>query len=129
MRYQTVLFDLDGTLLDHLTAIHRSYAHTLPQLGLPAPTRDEVRRAIGGGLEHAMRRFVCEPDLARALTIYRAHWDRTMLEGAVLLPGARESRSPGCMRRAVPWRSSPTSTARPRAPSAGIWASPRSSGG
>jgi phosphoglycolate phosphatase len=88
MRYRTVLLDLDGTLLDHLPAIHRSYAHTLPQLGLPAPTREQVKRAIGGGLENAMRRFVREADLARALHIYREHWDRTMLDGVELMPGA-----------------------------------------
>jgi len=85
-----VLFDLDGTLIEHLPAIHRSYAHTLPQLGLPAPTREEVKRAIGGGLEKAMRRFVREDQLADALRIYRAHWDVTMLEGASLMPGAGE---------------------------------------
>ena len=88
MRYRTVLLDLDGTLLDHLPAIHRSYAHTLPQLGLPAPTREQVRRAIGGGLENAMRRFVRAADLPRALQIYREHWDRTMLDGVELMPGA-----------------------------------------
>jgi phosphoglycolate phosphatase-like HAD superfamily hydrolase len=90
MRYRTVLFDLDGTLLDHLPAIHRCYAHTLPQLGLPAPTREQVRRAIGGGLENAMRRFVRESDLPRALQLYSAYWDRTMLDGVELMPGAGE---------------------------------------
>ena len=88
MRYRTVLLDLDGTLLDHLPAIHRCYAYTLPQLGLPAPTREQVRRAIGGGLENAMRRFVREADLPRALAIYREYWDRTMLDGVELMPGA-----------------------------------------
>jgi phosphoglycolate phosphatase-like HAD superfamily hydrolase len=90
MRYQTALFDLDGTLLDHLPAIHRSYAYTLPQLGRPAPTREQVRRAIGGGLEDAMRRFVPEAELARALAIYRPYWERTMLDGVELMPGAGE---------------------------------------
>lgn len=90
MRFQTVLFDLDGTLIDHLPAIHRCYVHTLPQLGLPAPTREEVRHAIGGGLENAMRRFVSEADLPRALAIYRAYWDQTMLDGVTLMPGADE---------------------------------------
>ncbi|MBI5381388.1 MAG: HAD family hydrolase [Opitutae bacterium] len=90
MRFATVLFDLDGTLIDHLRAIHRSYSHTLPQLGLPAPTLEQVRRAIGGGLEHAMRKFVPEAQLAAALAIYRAYWDRTMLDDVELLPGARE---------------------------------------
>lgn len=88
MRFHTVLFDLDGTLLDHLPAIHRCYAHTLPQLGLPAPTRDQVRRAIGGGLKNAMRRFVREADLPKALQIYSAYWERTMLDGVELMPGA-----------------------------------------
>ena len=90
MRFRTVLFDLDGTLIDHLPAIHRSYGHTLPLLGLPAPTYEQVKRAIGGGLEKAMRNFVAEEELPRALQMYRAHWDQTMLEGASLLAGARE---------------------------------------
>jgi phosphoglycolate phosphatase len=90
MRFRTVFFDLDGTLLDHLPAIHRCYVHTLPQLGLPAPTREQVRRAIGGGLENAMRRFVSEADLPRALDLFRSYWDQTMLDGVELMPGARE---------------------------------------
>jgi HAD superfamily hydrolase (TIGR01509 family) len=90
MRFRTVLFDLDGTLLDHLRAIHRCYGHTLPQLGYPAPTLEQVRRAIGGGLENAMRKFVPEARLAEALRIYRPYWDETMLDDVELLPGARE---------------------------------------
>jgi phosphoglycolate phosphatase len=90
MRFQTVMFDLDGTLVDHLPAIHRCYAHTLPLLGLPAPTREEVRHAIGGGLEDAMRRFVDEAGLPRALALYRAYWDQTMLDGVELMPGVRD---------------------------------------
>jgi phosphoglycolate phosphatase len=87
---RTFLFDLDGTLIDHFAAIHRSYVHTMEQLGRPAPTLAEVRRAVGGGLPNAMRRFVSEADVPRALGIYRAYWDRTMLDDVVLLPGARE---------------------------------------
>ena len=88
MRLHTVLFDLDGTLLDHLSAIHRSYCHTLPQLGYPAPSREQVRQAIGGGLENAMRKFVPEAQLEAALAIYRPYWDQTMLDDPALMPGA-----------------------------------------
>ncbi|HOD48057.1 MAG TPA: HAD hydrolase-like protein, partial [Opitutaceae bacterium] len=88
MRFRTVLFDLDGTLIDHLSAIHRSYSHTLPQLGYPAPTREQVRRVIGGGLTHAMRQLVPPEKLEAALAIYRPYWDRTMLDDVVLLDGA-----------------------------------------
>jgi phosphoglycolate phosphatase len=87
-RFQTFLFDLDGTLIDHFAAIHRCYAHTLPQLGLPAPTPAEVRAAVGGGLENAMRRFVPEARLAEAVAIYWAFWNEHMLEGVEAMPGA-----------------------------------------
>lgn len=90
MRFRTVLFDLDGTLVDHLRAIHRSYCHTLPQLGYPAPTFEQVKRAIGGGLENAMRRFVPEARLQEALAVYRPYWDATMLDDPELMPGAMD---------------------------------------
>jgi phosphoglycolate phosphatase len=89
-RFRTLLFDLDGTLIDHFAAIHRSYVHTLPQLGLPAPTLAQVRAAVGGGLENAMRKFVPEARLAEALKIYRAFWDVHILEDVKPLPGAVE---------------------------------------
>lgn len=92
-RFRTVLFDLDGTLLDHFAAIHRSHAHTLRTLGLPPPTMDQVRRAVGGGLEQAVGRLLGEKNagqLERALAIYRAYWAEHMLHGVALLPGSRE---------------------------------------
>lgn len=90
MNLRTVFFDLDGTLIDHFSAIHRSYSHTLPQLGLPAPTLGQVRKAVGGGLEQAMLNFVSSEQLPEALRIYRSYFDRTMLDDVVLLPGSRE---------------------------------------
>ena len=46
-RFATILLDLDGTIVDAFTTIHRGYVHTLPQLGFPAPTMEQVRRAVG----------------------------------------------------------------------------------
>ncbi len=88
--FSTVLFDLDGTLIDHFAAIHRCYAYTMPQLGLPEPTMAETRAAIGGGIEDAMSRFVPRDRIPEAIKIYRAFWDQTMLQGVSLMPGARE---------------------------------------
>ena len=89
-RFTTFLFDLDGTILDHFAAIHRSHAHTMTQLGLPPPTLAQVRAAVGGGLETAIERLVGKERLAKALPIYRAYWDATMLDDVALLPGAKE---------------------------------------
>jgi phosphoglycolate phosphatase len=93
MRFRTVLLDLDGTLVDHFAAIHRCHAHVRSHFGLPEPSRDEVRRAVGGGLENALRRMLGpeHTDKVEAgLTVYREHWDRTMLDDVTALPGALE---------------------------------------
>lgn len=87
--FTTFLFDLDGTLIDHFAAIHRTHAYTRRQLGLPPPTLEEVRAAVGGGFEHALRHFVKDEDLPRAKAIYREYWDKTMLDDVTLLPGAK----------------------------------------
>lgn len=85
-----VLFDLDGTLIDHFKAIHRCHTHAMTRLGLPAPTMAQVRSAVGGGVELAVERLVGQELKAAALALYRPHWDATMLEDAEILPGAVE---------------------------------------
>ena len=89
MRYRTILFDLDGTLIDHFKAIHRSHAHTLRLLGRPEPTLAEVRAAVGAGLETALARLAGPDRVREALPIFSAYWDATMLDDVELLPGAR----------------------------------------
>ncbi len=90
-RFRTVLFDLDGTLLDHFSAIHRAHTHVRRHYGLPDATREEVLRAIGGGLPEALKKTLGPTHdhlLEEALPVYRAYWDATMLDDAVLFPGA-----------------------------------------
>lgn len=90
-RFLTVLFDLDGTLLDHFSAIHRAHSHVRRHYGLPDATRDEVMRAIGGGLPAALKMTLGPAHahrLEEALPVYREYWDRTMLDDVVLFPGA-----------------------------------------
>ncbi|MEI6463481.1 MAG: HAD family hydrolase [Verrucomicrobiota bacterium] len=89
-RFATLLLDLDGTMVDAFTTIHRSYAHILPRLGLPAPTMEHVRRAVGGGLENAMRHFVREDQIAEAVRLHVAHTNSILLEDVKLMPGALE---------------------------------------
>ena len=86
----TYLFDLDGTLIDHFSAIHRCYTHTLGRFGKPALTRAQTRAAVGGGLEQAMAKFFSPAELPEAMRTYREHMDRTLVDDVVLMPGARE---------------------------------------
>lgn len=49
MRYDTVIFDLDGTLLDTLEDLRDAVVHAMRDFGLPEPTRDEMRARLGNG--------------------------------------------------------------------------------
>jgi len=86
--FRFFLFDLDGTLIDHFKAIHRCYAYTLPKMGYPEPTPQQVRDAVGGGLEHALLKFVPPDKVAEALKVFREYWGRTMLDDVESMPGA-----------------------------------------
>jgi phosphoglycolate phosphatase len=89
-RFTTALFDLDGTLVDAFKTIHRGYCHTLPLFGLPEPTPEQVRRAVGGGLENAMGRFVPPELVADACRIHVAYTETILLDDPVLYDGASE---------------------------------------
>jgi len=88
MAYRTILLDLDGTLVDAFTTIHRAYQHTLPQFGRPAPTMAEVRNAVGGGLRNAMGHFLPEEQIPRALEVHQTYTDQILLEDVKAMPGA-----------------------------------------
>ena len=88
--FKTLLFDLDGTLVDAFTTIHRAYQYTLPLFGRPAPTRAEVRRAVGGGIGMAMAHFLPPELIPAAVQAHTEYTSRILLEDVILLPGALE---------------------------------------
>ncbi|HBH91318.1 MAG TPA: phosphoglycolate phosphatase, partial [Hyphomonadaceae bacterium] len=45
----TVVFDLDGTLVDTAPDLHAALVHCFSEKGLPAVTLDTIRHAIGHG--------------------------------------------------------------------------------
>lgn len=90
MRFRTVLFDLDGTLIDQFRAIHRCHCHAMRSIGLPEPTYAQVKAAVGRGVENAIAALAGPEHVARLLPLVLQHWRETGLDDAELLPGARE---------------------------------------
>ena len=89
-RFTTLLLDLDGTIVDAFTTIHRSYVQILPELGFPAPTMEQVRAAVGGGLENAIRRFVPESMVVEAARRHVEYTNSILLDDVTLMPGTLE---------------------------------------
>lgn len=58
MRYDAVIFDLDGTLLNTLDDLAASTNRALAHFGLPQRSLEEVRQFVGNGVEKLIRRAV-----------------------------------------------------------------------
>lgn len=85
-----VLFDMDGTLVDHFETIYRCYKHAAENLGKIPPSYDAVKRGVGGSMPVTIRRFFEDSELEGAMSLWNAKFEEIHLEGVILLPGARE---------------------------------------
>lgn len=73
-RFDAVLFDLDGTLLDSLQLIIDSYRHTLLAHGLAPRTDADILAGLGTPLEVSLGRFAETPgDVEALVATYIAH--------------------------------------------------------
>lgn len=55
-RYETVIFDLDGTLLNTLEDLTNAVNHAMRESGYPERTLEEVRRFVGNGVGKLIQR-------------------------------------------------------------------------
>lgn len=82
----TVIFDLDGTLLDTLEGLYRSANYAMALHRFPTRTLDEVRRFVGHGVAWLIHCCVpegtCQEEEAACLAAFRAHYFAHMEEGA-----------------------------------------------
>ena len=86
---QTIVFDLDGTLVDSLPDIIASFQYALESHGLPSPSDAEVRALVGHPLEAMYARFA--PEHVEALCLrYREHYPRNFVNRSRPYPGAVE---------------------------------------
>jgi phosphoglycolate phosphatase len=76
LTYQTVLLDLDGTLVDSAPGIVSTIAFTLKEMGHPIPPMNELLRWVGPPLPEsfATRAMLAPADIPEAIRIYRARY-------------------------------------------------------
>lgn len=82
-KYDSVIFDLDGTLLNTLDDLTDSTNYALSEMNFPERSRDEVRDFVGNGVEKLIRRAVpkgtSEEKIKETLGIFRDHYSKNML--------------------------------------------------
>ena len=83
-KINTVIFDMDGTVLDTLDDLTDSVNYVLDKFGMPRRTKDEYRRFFGNGIEFALRCAV--PDdtpndvIEEMLPIFKEHYNAHCLD-------------------------------------------------
>jgi pyrophosphatase PpaX len=100
MTIRTVLFDLDGTLIDSLRLILDSYHHTLAQHGFPARTDSEWLKGVGTPLRVQLAEWQDDPGTLEAMiATYREynleHHDRMVTVYPGVLDAVREIKARG----------------------------------
>lgn len=92
-RFDLLVFDWDGTLMDSAAAITASLQDACRDLDLPVPTAERARYVIGLGLDDAMSYLLPGIDPARYPEVrerYRHHF-LVNDSGTSLFPGAAET--------------------------------------
>ena len=94
MRYDTVIFDLDGTLLDTLDDLADAINTALTACGYPERTRDEVRRFVGNGVVKLVERAVpaktTAEDREKVLHIFKEYYSEHSRDLTRPYPGIPE---------------------------------------
>ena len=91
MKYNTYIFDLDGTLLSTLGDLAASCNYALRSCGMPERSLDEVRQFVGNGVKLLMRRAVSggeeNADYEQAHATFREHYMHHNLDTTAPYPG------------------------------------------
>ena len=78
LRYDTIIFDMDGTLLDTLEDLADATNYALRTYGYPERTREEIRRFVGNGVGLLIRRSLPEKtdeaDYEKVLALFKEYY-------------------------------------------------------
>lgn len=93
-RFDTVIFDLDGTLLDTLGDLTDSVNAALRLFDCPAVSTDDARRFIGDGyaklIERAIPGGTENTHFSQCLEEFKNHYNRNMMNRTKPYPGIME---------------------------------------
>ena len=91
MKYTTIVFDCDGTLLDTLTDLRNAVNYVLRAHDLPERSVSEVKAALGNGVAHLMRQSlpdsISEAQFNTYLDEFKAYYGEHLQDYTAPYPG------------------------------------------
>ena len=80
----TIIFDLDGTLLNTLEDLHACFNKAITEYGYPKRTLEEIKSFVGNGIKKAIERAlpnnIDEFELNKIVNYFRNYYEQHMLE-------------------------------------------------
>ena len=89
-KVNSVIFDLDGTLVDSYQAIYLSFKYAYENMGLPPLPYEVVKKVVGRGLNQTFGDLLGEDRVPQALTLFRKKYEEIFRNHSHLLPDVRE---------------------------------------
>ena len=90
-RYDAVVFDLDGTLLDTLSDLTCSANAAAAKYGFAERTREEIRSFVGNGLRRLIQQMIPEgesdPDFENVYNSFKEHYAVHCMDETEPYPG------------------------------------------
>jgi HAD hydrolase, family IA, variant 1 len=90
---KTILFDLDGTLIDSTKAILFGFKKAYEAFGETAPCDEDIKALIGYTLEDIFTKLGAKGDIDGCVKIYKEAYKTAYLQDTVLLSSAFEALS------------------------------------
>lgn len=91
----TVIFDLDGTLLNTLEDLKNAVNHALVQFGYPVKSLEQVRLSVGNGVAKLIERVLPggleNPDFEPCLNTFRQYYSQHLQDCTKPYPGIPET--------------------------------------
>jgi len=92
LRYRAVLFDLDGTLVDSISALTEAVNHARRTHGLVDLSSAHVRALVGEGLERLLQRAFDRTDIpASIVTAFESRYSETCCAESRVLTGVSQT--------------------------------------
>lgn len=90
-KYQAIIFDLDGTLLNTLEDLMDSVNFALRQFQMPERSLEQIRRSVGNGVRRLMELSVPErlqnPEFEEVFQAFQTHYTEHCNDKTQLYPG------------------------------------------
>ena len=93
MKYDTVIFDLDGTLLHTLDDLYYSTNYALEQFNFPTRTYEEVRTFVGNGVKVLIEKAVPKGKneyVEEVLEVFKEHYKSHSMDHIYIYNGIKE---------------------------------------